>query len=78
MVVISTPSSHMLPDAGSANRSILIAKVDFPDPVLPINPIFSPALTSKDPRKTAGRSGAYLISRFRMLRKLSPPLEEGQ
>ena len=62
---MSTPSIKILPSVGSTNRKILIANVLFPEPVRPNKPILSPGFSVNDTScRTAGNSGAYLMTKF--------------
>ncbi|KAH3670506.1 hypothetical protein OGAPHI_001021 [Ogataea philodendri] len=62
---MSSPSMVMLPSSRSTNLKKLVIMVDFPAPVRPTTPIFSPAFTWKETSSiTLGRSGAYLIEMF--------------
>ncbi|KAH3666043.1 hypothetical protein OGAPHI_004232 [Ogataea philodendri] len=68
---MSRPSMVMLPLSRSTNLKKLVMIVDFPAPVRPTTPTFSPELTWKEtPSMTLGRSGAYLIEMF--LTSISP------
>lgn len=59
----STPSNRISPSVG-ISRSKLSVKDDFPEPVLPTTPIFSPDRTVKERLwRTLGPSGVYLAER---------------
>mmetsp|Transcript_13169 Transcript_13169/g.18231 ORF Transcript_13169/g.18231 Transcript_13169/m.18231 type:complete len:351 (-) Transcript_13169:4033-5085(-) len=58
ILVISTLSITILPPHSSTRRYRVTKREDFPAPVLPTMPTFSPGLTSKlSPRRTRGRPG---------------------
>ena len=60
IVDTSTPSMTTVPDSGSTTRYSTIVKLDFPAPVRPQTPTFSPPLTSKlTSRSTRSRFARY-------------------
>ena len=65
IVEMSTPSIIILPPELSMIRQIERQSVDFPAPVRPTTPIFSPALMCKfNPQSTSSVSSQYRIRKF--------------
>ena len=60
---MSTPSMRICPSVTSTRRNIVDVKVDFPAPVLPTIPIFSPGwMVQLMLRRTGSRPGLYRTS----------------